>query len=142
MSLSYGCDEETKSVDNPSVSVVRGDLIVQVFLFEGENVTVWLNDSVFYTRTVEPGAPRMFEVYRRLPAEKVSLLRLQTEYLGRIYLDSTIAVGTYYPQASLRISTTVPFPFDYAERMKTDSLGRWGYLPIDSSLRFINFSTE
>lgn len=143
LSLFHACRDKPKLPDKASeASPERGDLIVQAYLYEGEKITVWLNDTVFYTRSVKPGGGRMFIEDTHLPAEKISNLQVQTEYNGKIYIDTSFAVGTYYPEASLRIIITVPFPFDYRERLKRDTLPNWGPLPIDSSLRFFKFRTE
>lgn len=66
-------------------------------------------------------------------------ISLKTFYNGKVYLDTTFWVEHPNVDSSYKVTVTHPHPYDWERYYKGGiPIKSWGYLPIDSSIRFIH----
>lgn len=106
-------------------------------IYPNENVTIRFNKEVILNETVKNKQEGYyFDKDFCLPKVRDCLINVSTSFGSKKYIDTTILVNDLSKNYHLVIS--MPHPVNWKEYYK-DSFPpkNWGYLPIDSCIRFV-----
>jgi hypothetical protein len=110
--------------------------------YSGELIELRINDSVVLYEQVVADTSKILNKYFLVDYTSPFKALLKTSYKGRIYLDTVLRVSNPKEGENYKITVTHPHPYDWKKYFKDGvPFKKWGYLPIDSSIRFIHLTT-
>lgn len=114
------------------------------YIYSKESVFLYFNEELIYRTQIDSLEGNRFEKGFCLNFGKNDSLHIVTEYKGKRYIDEIFVIE--YP-ATYVLTTSTAYPLNWKEMFEITDVKEledkgWGYPPIDSSVRFINFSLK
>ncbi len=116
-----------------------GKLILTGHAFSGEKRILFVNDKKVYDRSFNQNQ-RSFTTRDKICAEFLgkTKIRLISTFHNKRYIDTTFIFNANKKEDYYQIAISLPHPLNLDEYIKNGKIIKsWGYIPIDSSKRFI-----
>lgn len=116
-------------------------------IFYNETIFIKYNDDLIFKYTMDSvkGYPYAFQCNREfsIPYTDKFTISISTMLNGKTYLDTTMKCEKSNFGYHLNVSRAVPFNYRYYfEEGKIEPVKQWGYLPIDSCIRFVTIESD
>lgn len=126
---------DSTNLQKQSNFILTGDF------YNGEIIELKFNDSLVFNKTVVADSIKIVNKYFLLNYNKSFKIALRTLYNQQKYLDTIFIVNEIKSDSNFKLTITHPHPSDWKKYYKDGIPSKnWGYLPIDSSIRFVHLS--
>jgi hypothetical protein len=106
--------------------------------FKDETITIKFNDEIIFNHKMDS----TFQCYRifQIPYTDSFKISIKTKYDNKFYIDTSFEGIKSTFGYILNISRPLPFNWkEYFVQGQPEAVSSWGYLPIDSCIRFTTF---
>lgn len=134
-------DSKQKSTNGKLVSDRKSNFIFTGDFYKGELIELKFNDSLVLQEIVTTDSLTLISKYFTFNYDRPFSFSVRTFYKDQIYLDTNLLIREITKGTNYKVTVTHPHPHDWMKYYKDGiPYKNWGYLPIDSALRFVHIS--
>jgi hypothetical protein len=146
--LSVNSCQSSDRIEEKSNAKSCKNLQFQGRFFIGETVRVWTDERLVFEKEIQQkdyplGVEHITLVQDYCVSEiKGQKIYLRSTFEGRIFLDTGFVINSGKLPYHLTVSNPFPKDFQPPATGTMASLPDWGFLPIDSCVRFVSYHSQ